>query len=159
MSVLQTEVSYQQQRQRQQLDDGLRRVFEAGQGCMTLTVVGERLVPVIVIAMQQGDAYARAVLVAAGKLLRKIDRRSHANAFPCALCAGVMWRGAGPGAVAVLTAYGVIPVRAAVGMAICADCAADRAEIELATMMVTAFRAGPMPDLRILPAFAEGGHA
>jgi hypothetical protein len=60
-----------------------------------------------------------------------------------------------------LTPFNVEPVRMAIGMAICADCAVDRSEIELAHAAVLQFRAGVMPGLRVVPAaaMAQAGHA
>ena len=105
---------------------GLRRVFESGQGAMTLTLVTSTSAAALVAAVLEDDVAAKAVLQAADRLLRQIHRRSRAHAMPCWLCdSGSLWRGEPPAAVGLLTPYGVEPVHAALGMAICSCCAAD----------------------------------
>jgi hypothetical protein len=154
--VFQSEAAPQQQR----FENDLREVFDAGQGCLTLTVIGDKAASVLVAAVMDGDAFAKAVLHAADRLLRKIHRRSHGNALTCMLCDdNAMWRGEPPGAVGVLTPFGIVPVRVAVGMGICSACAADRAELDLAHAAVARFRCGLMPDLRVMSVMAEAGHA
>jgi hypothetical protein len=146
--------------QQQQFENDLRAVFEAGAGAMSLTIISPRTAFSVVVDAMNGDARAKLVLQATDQLLRKIDRRSRARALPCMLCDdGVLWRGEAPAAVGVLTPFGVVAVRTAVGMAVCADCATDRTEAELARAAVRKFRAGMMPDLRVLPPMPAAGHA
>lgn len=146
--------------QQQRFERGLREVFDAGGGCMTLTVLTAASSVSIVVNAMNGDAAAKVMLTAADQLLRRISRRSRHNALVCTLCDGhVLWRGEAPGAVGVLTPFNVEPVRAAIGVGICSACVGDRAEIELAHATVSRFRAEMMPGLRVLPPMAEIGHA
>jgi hypothetical protein len=154
-AVLQSESA-----QQQQLERGIQQVFAAGQGCLTLTVIGPKVAPVLVAAVMDGDAFAKAVLHAADRLLRKIQRRSRGNALTCLLCDdNVLWREEPPGAVGVLTPFGVVPVHLAVGLAYCEHCAAEHGEAALGHATVALFRNTVMPDLRVLPVMAEAGHA
>jgi hypothetical protein len=59
----------------------------------------------------------------------------------------------------MLVPFGVVPVRTAVGMAFCSNCATDRSERELGMAAVAKFRNGAMPDLRVFQPMAEAGHA
>jgi hypothetical protein len=57
---------------------------------------------------------------------------------------------------------GVVPIRAVVAMAFCADCTAAYGEDErrLGVVAVAKIREGMLPDLRVLPAMtAQVGHA
>ena len=93
-------------------------------------------------------------------LLRQIHRRSQRSALCCTLCdVGRMWRNVPPHALAVLLPFGVDAPRAAVGLAICADCAESRTDAALASAAVEKLRSTAMPDLRVLPAMAQAGHA
>jgi hypothetical protein len=153
--VLQSEAT-----QQQQLERGIQQVFDAGQGCLTLTVIGDKVAPVLVAEVLAGDVFAKAVLNAADKLLRKIQRRSRGNALSCLLCSnGTLWRGEPPGAVGVLTPFGVVPVHLAVGLAYCEHCATEHGEAALGSATVRLFRNTVMPDLRVIPPMAEAGHA
>jgi hypothetical protein len=147
--------------QRQQgFEAGLRRVFESSQGAMTLTVLTSTSSATLLAAVMTGDAAAKAVLQAADRLLRQIHRRSQARALECWLCdSGALWRGEPPGAVGLLTPFGIEPARVAVGMAICSSCATDRSERELAHAAVAKLRGGMLPDLRLLPPMPQAGHA
>jgi hypothetical protein len=126
---------------------------------MTLTVLTSSSAGSLVDAAMTGDILARAVLAAADRLLRQIQRRSRARALCCALCSCHLWRSQAPRAVVTLTPYDVVPVRAAVGMAICSSCAMDRSDRELSLAAVAMLRDGMLPDLRILPPMAAAGHA
>jgi hypothetical protein len=147
------------EQQQEQFERGLREVFEAGAGAMSLTIISPRTAFSVVVDAMNGDTTAKIVLQATDQLLRKIDCRSRARAVPCMLCDGALWRGEAPAAVGVLTPFGVVAVRTAVGMAVCADCATDRTEAELARAAVRKFRAGMLPDLRVLPPMPAAGHA
>ena len=138
----------------------MRRVFESGQGAMTLTLVTSTSAAALVAAVMKGDPAAAAVLQGADRLLRQIHRRSRARALPCWLCdSGSLWRGEPPAAVGLLTPFGVEPLRVAVGMAVCASCTADRSERGLAMAAVGKLRDGMLPDLRVLPPMPQAGHA
>jgi hypothetical protein len=138
----------------------LRQVFAAGGGAMTLIVINQRSAVSIVADAMAGDAVARVVLSAADQLLRRIERRTRTMALPCLLCDdGMLWRGEAPAAVAVLLPYGVDHVRAALGMAICENCAGELSNSATAQAVVVKLRAGMLPDLRVLPAMAQIGHA
>jgi hypothetical protein len=138
----------------------LRQVFEASQGAMTLVIVTQQSAALIVAAAMRGDATATTALAAADRVLRRIHRRSRANALPCVLCDdNAVWRSEPPGAVALLMPYGVEAVRVAVGFALCTDCATGRAELDLARAAVARFRATSMPDIRQIAPMAVAGHA
>ena len=142
-----------------QIEHGIRQVFAAGGGVMTLIVIGPTSAASIIVAVMEGDATAKIVLTAADRLLRQIHRRSRARALPCMLCdSGTLWRGEAPAAIGVLLPFGNAPATA-IGLAFCPDCAADRPEAALARAAVAKLRAGWMPDLRILPPMAAAGHA
>jgi hypothetical protein len=150
--VLQTEA------QQQQHEADLRRVLEAGGGCATLIVLGPKSSAQLLRDVADGDAQAIGVLQAADQLLRKIQRRSRANAMPCWFCGGALWRCAPAAALGLLVPLGVVPVRSVVALAFCADC--NRDERELGKLAVQKMRAEMMPDLRLLPAvMAQVGHA
>ena len=59
----------------------------------------------------------------------------------------------------MLLPFDVEPVRTAVGFALCTHCAENRTSADLAHAAVIKLRADWMPDLRILPAMMEAGHA
>jgi hypothetical protein len=146
--------------QHQRVETGLRRVFAAGLGAMTMTVIGPTTAAALLADVMTGDAGARTVLQAADRLLRQIQRRSRARALPCLICNdSALWRGEPPAAVAVLTPFGIEPVRVAVGMAICSCCAADGSERELGQAAVKKLREGMLPDLRLMPPMPRAGHA
>lgn len=140
-------------------ESDVRAIHAAGQGAMTLTVVGPASAASIINAVMEGDSAARVVLSAADRLLRRVQRRTRGKAMPCFLCGGELWSGEAPAAVGVLTPYGIDCVRTAIGFGFCSACASDCADAELAQAAVLAFRAGMMPDLRVLPAMAHAGHA
>jgi hypothetical protein len=142
--------------QQQRLEHGIRAVFKAG--AVTMHVLGPTSSDALVRAALEGDAGARAILSAADRLLRQIHRRPQPRALPCWVCGGSLWRDEPPAAIAVLVPYGIEP-RVAVGMAICSCCAADRSERELGLQAVSKLRDEMLPDLRVLPAMAEAGHA
>jgi hypothetical protein len=145
--------------QQQQFENGIRQVFDAGGGCMTLVILTPDASASIITDAVAGDATANAILTAADQLLRRIHRRSRTRALPCLLCdATMLWRCEPPGAVGVLVPFGVA-ARVAIGLAICCCCAEDRTETELAHVAVGRLRAGMLPDLRILPPMAVAGHA
>jgi hypothetical protein len=147
------------QTQQQQFERDLRAVFDAGGGCMTLTILTEASSVALVADVMAGDTAAKTVLHAADRMLRQIYRRTRRNALPCMLCDdGVLWRGEPPSTIGMLVPFGVAPVRTAVGLAFCSDCAC-RTQTELAYAAVAKFRDGMMPDLRVLPTMAEAGHA
>jgi hypothetical protein len=107
--------------QQQRGEAGLRRVFAAGQGAMTMTVIGPTTAAALLADVMTGDAGARTVLEAADRLLRQIQRRSRARALPCLICDdNALWRGEPPAAIAVLTPFGIEPVGVAIGLAFCA---------------------------------------
>jgi hypothetical protein len=135
-------------------------VFDAGGGYMTLTIVNTTSAALLVAEVMNGCAHARAVLHAADRLLRKIERHPRVRALPCLLCDdNVMWRSEPPGAIGVLAAFGATPVRVAVSMAICLSCAMDRSDRELGLAAVAKLRDGMLPDLRVLPPMTAAGHA
>jgi hypothetical protein len=142
-----------------QLEHGIRAVFVAGSGAMTLTVIGQTSAASLVAAVMEGDATARISRSAADRRLRQIQRRSRAMAMPCALCANTLWRGAAPHAVGILRPYDVDLAPVAIGMAICASCGEDRSEAELGMAAVTKLRAEWMPGLRTFLPTPEVGHA
>ena len=155
--MLQTETA--QQHQQHYFERGLREVIEAGDGAVTLTVIGPGSVRALVTAVMADDVLAKAVLQAADRLLRRIDRCSRARALPCLLCGdGLLWRGEAPHAVGVLTPYG-IEARVAVGLAFCSECAAGCSETALGHAVVAKFRAEWMPGLRSFQPVAQVGHA
>jgi hypothetical protein len=146
--------------QRPQHEHGLEAVFSAGGGVMTLVVVNVRSAVSIISDAMAGDALAKSVLAAADQLLRRIERRTRATALPCMLCDdSVLWRGEAPSAVAVLLPYGIDPVRTAVGMALCANCAEGRTRAATAEAIVAKLRDGMLPDLRVFYPVAGAGHA
>ena len=148
------------QTEQQRFDDGLREVFDAGSGVMTLVVLTARSSRSLVCDAIDGDATAKTVLAAADQLLRRIHRRSAGTALPCMLCdRNPLCRSEPPGAVAVLLPFGIVPVRNAVGLAICTDCTEARIGSALANAVVAQLRDGALPDLRALPALAQAGHA
>lgn len=129
-----------------------------GNGAMTLSVVTSSSAALLVAAAMTGDTLARAVLAAADRLLRQIQRRSSARALCCALCSGLLWRSQAPHAVVTLIPYDdAAPARAVVGMAICSSCAMDRSDRELGLAAVAMLRDGMLPHLRILPPMAAAG--
>jgi hypothetical protein len=132
--VLQTEATQQQHFER-----GLREVFEAGDGVLTLTVIGPASAASLIAAVVAGDVAAKVVLNAADQLLRRIQRRSRARALPCVLCDdNALWRGAAPHTVAI---------------------GEDRSEAELGMAAVAKLRAEWMPGLRTFLPTPEVGHA
>lgn len=146
--------------QQQRFERGLRQVFDAGGGCMTLTVLTAASSVSIVVNAMNGDAAAKVMLTAADQLLRRISRRSRHNALVCTLCDGhVLWRGEAPGAVGVLTPFNVVPVRTAIGVGICSACVGDRSEAEIAHAAVVRFRPSWLPDLRVMEVQTQAGHA
>lgn len=153
--MLQTEAMQQQHFER-----GLREVFEAGDGVLTLTIIGPASAASLIAAVVAGDVAAKVVLNAADQLLRRIQRRSQARALPCALCDdNALWRGAAPHAIAILRPYDVDLTPVAIGMAICASCGEDRSEAELGMAAVAKLRAEWMPGLRTFLPTPGVGHA
>jgi hypothetical protein len=65
--MLQTEVMQQQHFER-----GLREVFEAGDGVLTLTVIGPASAASLIAAVVAGDVATKVVLNAADQLLRRM---------------------------------------------------------------------------------------
>ena len=150
----------QSEQQQQDFQRGLRAVFVAGDGVMTLTIVGPTSAAAIVAAVIEGDAVARLVLSAADQLLRRVERRPRTAALPCMLCDdNVLWRDEAPAAVAVLLPYGVDHARAALGMAICESCAGELSNTATAQAVVARLRADMLPGLRTFIPAAEVGHA
>jgi hypothetical protein len=147
----------------QQFEAELHHVLNAGAGCMTLIVLGQKSSLALLRDVQDGDAQAIGVLDAANKALRRIHRRSRAAAMSCWLCgSSSLWRQSPPHALALVVPLGVVPIRAVVAMAFCGDCTAAHAEDErrLGAVAVQKIREGLLPDLRVLPAMtAQVGHA
>jgi hypothetical protein len=110
--MLQSEAS-----QQLQLENGIRQIHAAGQGCMTLIIVSQKSTAMLVGKVMKGCPYARATLAAADRLLRKVHRRPRTRALPCLICGEAMWRCEPPGAVGALLPFGIEPVRIAVGLA------------------------------------------
>jgi hypothetical protein len=127
---------------------------------MQLTIVTASSSVSLLVDAMSGDATAKTVLVAAEQLLRRIERRSRNRPLPCLTCdSNTLWREEPPGAVAVLMSFGLKPIRTAIGVAVCADCVADRSGLELGMAAVAMFRSTLMPDLRVIPAPSAAGHA
>jgi hypothetical protein len=144
----------------QRLERDIREVFATGGGVMTLTLIGPTSAASIITAVMEGDVGARDVLSAADQLLRQIEQRSQARAMSCALCDnGVLWRGEAPHAIGTLRPFGVDHAPAAIGLAFCGTCAADRPERELGMAAVSKLRSDWMPDLRVLPPMSAAGRA
>jgi hypothetical protein len=154
--VLQPQITQQQQFER-----GIRQVWDAGQGAMSLIILTPNASTTIVANAMAGDALAKIVMTAADQLLRRIHRRSRARALPCLTCdSAMLWRCEPPAAVGVLLPFGIVQVRIAIGLAVCSGCAEGHTEQEIAHSAADRLRRGCMPGLRLLPPMSVvAGHA
>lgn len=148
------------QTEQQRFERGIRAVFDAGQGVLTLSVLGPASSMSVVAEAMMGSATARTILSVADRTLRQIHRRSRRTALSCLLCdCNTLWRSEAPAAIAVLRPYDDEAARIALGMALCGVCVGDRDERELAHEAVSRLRTW-LPGLRVFqPTAGVVGHA